>query len=235
MAKLEYIENEMKKLDELAKRNESNLDDIIGDYQELLVEADNNNDHTKALALRLKMLEINNYKNDNGFDIDNFNNYTKILDLYIKLELYQEAYDFCIETYNKEFDLCDGNVYDELIHLYKYIPCLFYKFGMEEEYEAVSNELFRMIKHFATEELDGDLKYYGDVYFSGSKVYTLLKEYDKAIEFLSKSREYYLKSEAEYKEQGLLTPELVEIFKNNYNDFCDSMAEAYTLMKDIER
>ncbi len=231
--KLEYIENVMKTIDENIDLNTSNVEDKINNYENIYEQALAEEDYAKALGCRLSILDIvddmNDDSTDDGYNHEHFINYTKILDLYIKLGLYEEAYDFCIEAYDKEYDLSDGYVNDGLIHLYKYIPCLRYALQMEEEYEEASKDLYNTCKQYINEELDGDFSYLGDVYFSGSKVYVLLKEYDKALEFFRKAREYYNKSEAEYGEKGMLTPELKALFKRHQLDFCDAMIEIYTL------
>ncbi len=228
--KLEYIENEMKKINEEIKVKCSNFVDTLYEYIELLNKAEENEDEAMVLGLRLRILEIYNDEYNDGFNKENFNYYSKILDSYINLELYQEAYDFSWEVYGKEFALSDGYVYDELIHVFKYIPCLCYKLGLDEEYEETSMELFRLIKHLANEELDGDIGYFGHAYFSGAKIYVLLKEYEKAIEVYRKAEEYFNKAVAEYKAAGALTPEMDKVLNRVHIELCDAMIEVNALV-----
>ncbi len=232
--KLEYIENVMKKIDEEIKLNGKKYDDIADAYEELFDQAMVDEDYAKALGLRLRILDIKSEKNDNGFNFDNLRDYPIILDLYIMLELYEEAYDFCKKTFDKEYDLSDGYVFNELIHVYKYIPCLCYKLQLEDEYEVASKELYRLSKVLADEELDGDLGYLGEVYFSGGKVYVLLNEYEKALECYRKARAYYFRAKEAFEEKGLLTPNLITVLNNLFIDYCEAMIEVAVLTNNDE-
>ncbi len=230
--KLEYIKNEIKKIDEEINEKLSENENRLEAYEDLLTQAMADEDYAKALGLRLRILEIENSEaeiEDNVSNVEDLCKYPEILDLYIKLDLYQEAYDFCYEVLDKEYDLSDSYAYNEFIHVYKYIPCLCYALQMEDEYEVVSKELYNLVKEFLNEELDGDIGYLGEVYFAGAKVYVLLKEYEKAIEFFRKASAYYDRSEAEYKADGKLNKTLKDILKNQRLDYCDAMIEVYTL------
>lgn len=242
-----FIEEKLKEIENNKKLYGEFYKGYTEDYDELIYLAESSGYKEKELELNLELLQMMNGENNNKYNYDNYNYYSKILDLYIQLGRYLEAYKFANKVYDREYILSGGDVLTELIEVYQYIPCLCYKLNDAEGYAESSKNLYNITKDMVDGDLSGDVSYFGEIYFNMGKIFVSLKEYDKSIEYYDKAYYYYelynKQKRNDKVEEGEATKSLNERLKETAKileieskiEFYDAMIEVYNLKGNNEK